>query len=118
MKKLFIISSMCLLCTINGNLLFASDNDINNDLNLVSLSGQVVDNGTGETLAGVLVKIDESGKKIYTDFEGKFEIPDLLPGRYSISTSLISYESGELNLDLNGEEREPVKIKLSQVSIN
>ena len=109
---------MCLLYTINGNLLFASDNDTSNDLNLVSLSGQVVDNVTGEYLAGVLVKVDEPGKKIYTDFEGKFIISGLFPGSYSISTSLISYESGELNLDLNGEEREPVEIKLSQVRIN
>ncbi len=109
---------MCLLYTINGNSLLASDNDTNNDLNLVSLSGQVIDNGTGEALAGVLVKIDESGKKIYTDFEGKFEISGLFPGSYSISTSLISYESGEINLDLNGDEQEPLKIKLSQARIN
>jgi hypothetical protein len=118
MKKLFIISALCLLGAINNNFLSASDNGENSDLSLVSLSGKVIDNGTGETLAGVLVKIDGSGKKIYTDFQGKFEIPDLLPGSYSISTSLISYESGELNLDLNGEEREPVKIKLNQVKIN
>ena len=87
-------------------------------MNMVSLSGQVIDNGTGETLAGVLVKIDESGKSIYTDFEGRFEISGLFPGSYSISTSLISYESGEFNLNLNGEEQEPVKIKLNQVKIN
>ena len=89
----------------------------NKNRNLVSVSGQVVDNETGEALAGVLVKIEESGSTLYTDFEGGFEITDIYPGRYSINASFISYQARSIDLDVNGEEKELIKITLNQAGL-
>lgn len=116
MGKLVIISAICLIFGAYYNFLFASDNGGDSDLKLVTVSGQVFDNGTGEALAGVLVRINESGKRIYTDLEGKFIIPEVMAGKYSLSASLISYESKELRIDLNGDEQDIIRIDLHQIS--
>lgn len=83
---------------------------------LVSFTGKVTDHKSGEALAGVLVVFEDFEARIYTDFEGRFEVNDVAPGRYSMSASFISYESMKLDLELNGDNNEPVKIELSQIS--
>jgi hypothetical protein len=63
----------------------------------VSISGTVTDSNTGEALAGVLIKVGDSGTSVYSDFEGNFEIM-VTPGDYVLSTALISYEPAELKV--------------------
>ena len=60
------------------------------------LSGIVVEESTGEPLTGALIKIRGLEKEYYTDFEGYFSISELIPGRYNIEVSYISFESTEL----------------------
>ena len=58
----------------------------------LALSGTVLDFNSGETLTGVEVTIEGTDIKVYTDFDGKFEIGDVTPGNYNIIASYISYD--------------------------
>lgn len=116
MRKLLLSAAVLLTAASTSLKTIASDSE-NKSASLMSVSGQVVDYETGEALAGVLVKIEESGSALYTDFEGKFEITDLYPGRYSINASYISYQVRSMDLDVNGEEKELIKITLNQASL-
>ncbi|MFO7922077.1 MAG: carboxypeptidase-like regulatory domain-containing protein [Bacteroidales bacterium] len=117
MKKPIFALAVFFISALSTNLSFASDKGEDNGLAIYSLSGQVVDQNTGEALAGVLVSIEEAGDKLYTDFEGKFEVSGLLPGNYIVNTSMISYESSKVEMELNGGQRESVKIELNQATL-
>jgi len=60
------------------------------------LSGIVVEEKTGDPLTGALIKIRGIEKEYYTDLEGRFSINELIPGKYDIEVSFISFESTEL----------------------
>jgi hypothetical protein len=78
------------------------------------LMGQVIDNSTGETLAGAMIKVKGCEKSVFTDFEGQFEFKDLTPGQYDLEVSLISYKSNsikELKLDLGDQKVLKVELK-------
>ncbi len=117
MRKSILVSILCLFAF--SNYVFSSNSEKANEeaTNLVSFTGQVIDQNSGEALAGVLLRFEESGANLYTDFEGRFELSGITPGKYKMQTNLISYESLNLDIDLNGENNEPMKIKISQVSI-
>jgi uncharacterized membrane protein len=117
MKKSIFASAVFFISVLSPNFSYASDKEEGNDLALLSLSGQVVDQNTGEALAGVLVSIEEAGDQLYTDFEGKFEVSGLLPGNYIVNTSMISYENSKVEMELNGGQRESVKIELNQATL-
>lgn len=57
-----------------------------------SLTVVVTDRNSGEALPGVLVTIKESGEKLFTDLDGKFEIKGMPAGTYTLSASYISYK--------------------------
>ncbi len=80
----------------------------------VSLSGQVLDNITGEALAGVKVVVEGANESSYTDFDGNFSFANLLPGSYKISASYISYQKSDVEVNL--EETEKVALKLVQLN--
>ena len=63
-----------------------------------SVSGKVIDKSTGESLAGVAIRLDNSDREFYTDFEGAFHITDLVPGSHEIKASLISYKEGNVSI--------------------
>jgi hypothetical protein len=76
-----------------------------------TISGQVVDNNTGEALAGVKVLVSDLDKVVYTDFEGNFAIENLTPGTYKIQSSLISYNDSSMEVDCS-EKGDNLKITL------
>jgi hypothetical protein len=57
-----------------------------------TVSGIITDEITGEALPGVAISIAETGAKVYTDLDGKYEILNLSPGNYRMSISYISYK--------------------------
>jgi hypothetical protein len=82
----------------------------------VSISGQVLDHLTGEALAGVKVKVDETETISYTDFEGNFTINGLRPASYTVLVSMISYEEASLPVQADlSENIDFLKVKLEQV---
>lgn len=81
---------------------------------MVSLSGTVIDFASGEVLTGVEVTIEGTDIKVYTDFDGNFEINNVTPGNYNIIASYISYEKSLIeNFEANTQNKE-VDIKLQE----
>ena len=80
-----------------------------------ALTGMVVDQQTGEALAGVSVKIEGTDKCVFTDLDGQFEISDLNPGTYNFSVSLISYKTNSLKeVELDSGEKKALKVELKR----
>ena len=67
----------------------------------VSLEGRILDEVTGEALAGVAVKLEGTNKVAYTDFDGNYSLGKVVPGAYSISASFISYQKVTLQVNAN-----------------
>jgi hypothetical protein len=81
----------------------------------VNISGKVIDQSTGEALAGVMIKIEDLNLVSYSDLDGKFEIKNLAPGKYEISGVYISYEKADLSIETSLNSTD-VKIPLRKVS--
>ena len=60
---------------------------------MVTLSGSVVDLNSGEALTGVEVTLEGTDISVYTDFDGNFEFKDVKPGEYNLIASYISYKN-------------------------
>lgn len=58
-----------------------------------SIRGKVIDKQTGEELIGATILIDGTTTGTITDFDGKFSIDKVEPGKYKIRCSYISYET-------------------------
>lgn len=81
---------------------------------VLSLSGTVIDFSSGEALTGVEVTVEGTDIKVYTDFDGNFEIDNVQPGSYNIIASYISYEKSLIeNFEANSQHKE-VDIKLQE----
>jgi hypothetical protein len=63
---------------------------------LTSVTGMVKDGVSGEFLTGVKVEIEGTDRVAYTDFDGKFRVADLEPGKYIITLEMISYDDKKL----------------------
>jgi len=68
--------------------------------NNISVQGQVIDKSTGETLAGVVVKIDGTNIQATTDLDGNFVINNLNPGEYKLYASYISYKDDVVTINV------------------
>lgn len=61
------------------------------------ISGKVIDQQTGEPLAGATIKHISSGRQVMTDFDGQFSLPVPVSGFTEISVSFVSYGEVKLN---------------------
>ncbi len=78
----------------------------------ITLTGKVIDFNSGEALTGVEVKIEGTDIKAYTDFDGNFKIEDVIPGKYNIIASYISYNKSFIE-NFNADKKDcRVDIKL------
>lgn len=103
MKKLMLSSLLVLALSITS---FAAENTTENiketaevQIASNSITGRVIDKNTNEVLAGVTVFAN--GQKVYTDFDGKFIVPNLCGNKCTIVISQISYEPQTVELNLN-----------------
>jgi len=81
-----------------------------------TISGKVVDNLTGEFLAGVAVSLEGLNTVVYSDLDGNFTISDLTPGTYNVVLSLISYKKSLIeNLEIKPNEHETINAKLDTI---
>jgi len=81
---------------------FAGNNDKKNEKATKLVSGKVIDQNTGESLAGVEIKIDGTDEKVYTDFEGNFFISVPVNSNQSITFSALSYSLEKVNVSQLG----------------
>jgi hypothetical protein len=79
------------------------------------ISGTITDKLTGEPLAGVEVKLMDTDIKIYTDFNGTFEIKNVKPGAHAIRVNYISYQDVVENVLTEPGNTTLVKLKLKSV---
>lgn len=77
-----------------------------------TLRGEVTDK-SGEPLAGVQIKLKDSGKTFYTDFEGKFELDQVTIADHQLEISYISYETKKVQLDQKQFNSAPLHLELS-----
>jgi hypothetical protein len=78
----------------------------------VAISGLVCDEASGESLAGVEVKIEGTDIKTYTDFDGRFTLKNVNLGEYQVVTNYISYEKGKVKVTDTAQKDSQVNIKL------
>ena len=78
---------------------------------VLSLSGNIIDEVSGEALVGVEVKVDGSDQKTYTDFDGHFVIDNLKSGECKLVASYTSYNKSEKTFQMNSKNNQ-VKIEL------
>lgn len=93
MKKLVLSIALVATTTLVA---VASNNSVNNasaasKVEMTEIKGKVVDPATNEALAGASVVVN--GKKVYTDFDGKFKVTELAGKVCQVSVSMISYSS-------------------------
>lgn len=102
---------LVLFIVLGANAAIAGNNDPNTNT-AQKLKGQVVDE-SGNTLAGVEVKIEGLDKKAYTDFDGNFEIDGLKRGAYTIVVNLVSFKESKNVLKTVQNEGDVTLIKLT-----
>jgi hypothetical protein len=68
------------------------------------VKGTIHDAQTAEALARVTVKLIESGTKVATDGEGKFQIEGLAPGHYHLVIFSVGYRLIEKQIDLKADD--------------
>ncbi len=78
----------------------------------LSLSGNIIDEVSGEALVGVEVKVEGTEVKTYTDFDGHFVIDKVKAGQCKLVTNYTSYNKKEKTLNVDAKSN-PVKIELS-----
>ncbi|MCP9611821.1 carboxypeptidase-like regulatory domain-containing protein [Coprobacter tertius] len=75
-----------------------------------TVSGNVYDMVAGESLTGVTVSVN--GKKVFTDMDGNFSIPEVTGTECEIKVSMISYKP--LVLKVPVRDASGLKINLQQ----
>ena len=101
-----------------GSVLNASDKIKEGPSSLLttSISGSIYDQFTGEALVGVAVKIEGLDEVSYTDFNGSFQFKDVLPGEYSVTSEMISYETKIIKVDIDLIKDNSIHLKMKTVS--
>jgi hypothetical protein len=62
------------------------------------ITGVVIDESTGEPVAGAIVTLEESGRSIVTGADGSYVIPDVPPGPYHLSVRVLGFQSRSLHV--------------------
>jgi hypothetical protein len=79
----------------------------------VPLGGLVVDARTGAPLEKVLIVVEDTGKSVLTDADGRFRIDGLSPGSHRLYVSVVGYSlfRREVAVEPNGP---PLTVRLSE----
>jgi hypothetical protein len=85
----------------------------NSGTDVMFISGNVVDQKTHETLAGVQVHVKATTISVYTDFDGNFFLPDLPRGSYELEFNYITYKSSQIVTD-NCDHCSTLAVEISQ----
>jgi hypothetical protein len=82
----------------------------------ISMQGKVIDKQTGESLAGVVIEVDGTDIKVYSDLEGNYTITGLKPGKYTIKINYISYKKDLKTIEIKDNESKNINILLEPVN--
>ena len=76
-----------------------------------TLAGQVVDGRTGAPLEKVLVVVEDLGKSVLTDADGRFQIDGLAPGPHRLYVSVVGYSLFRRDVTAGGP---PLTVRLNE----
>jgi|JFJP01.1.fsa_nt_gi carotenoid cleavage dioxygenase-like enzyme len=115
MKKL-ILSVLVLVASVSA---FAEKSDskaenksaIKSEAAMTIVSGNIIDDLTGEALVGVEVTVEGSDSKAYTDFDGHFTIKNVKAGECTLVANYTSYSKTVKTVELKSKKNQ-VKIEL------
>ncbi|SFD87981.1 TonB-dependent Receptor Plug Domain [Thermophagus xiamenensis] len=80
-----------------------------------TIRGEVVDAITKMPLPGANVVLEETGAGTSTDMDGRFELPDVTVGRYTLQVRFIGYEPAVISELLVGSGKEVVvKVEMEE----
>lgn len=80
-----------------------------------TISGKIIDKKTGETLPGVNIILKGTYYGAATDINGKFTIPAINPGTYTIEISLIGYKSVQLTgYQISSGQNKKIDVELEE----
>jgi outer membrane receptor for ferrienterochelin and colicin len=80
-----------------------------------AIKGTIIDKKNKETIIGANVKIDNSSFGAVTDINGQFQIEGLVPGKYTVTTSYVSYKSVQLvDLEVFADRITLINIELEE----
>lgn len=83
----------------------------------ISISGTIIDEATGESLAGVSVTLEGTDKTVYTDFDGKFNFSEVAPGEYTLKTTFISYQASSQKVKASHDKKNGLDVKLKSLAL-
>lgn len=92
MKKKVYIFSLLLFCLTATRLIYSQGTG--------SVSGRVIDKGTGEPLIGANVIVVNTSLGAATDYDGKFTIHHIPVGKHILQISYIGYETQRMEVEI------------------
>ncbi len=105
MKKVFIGFILFFVATLNVN----AQNAI--------LRGNVSDEKTGETIVGATIILEGTTTGTITDFDGNFEVKNIVPGKYKVRCSFISYAPQIFDMVFDSNEEKTVNFSLGEAVV-
>lgn len=100
------------MIAVSVNLIAENDGLLPNVPAQVTLSGVVVDQQTGEALAGATVCVEGTNTKTYTDLEGRFSFTLNPSSTYNLKVDYISYKETMLSNVKADNKAESLEIRL------
>ena len=97
------------IVNLTGTYSFAQSN--------ASLEGYILESETGQGLAGANIVIIGTSLGTSSDLDGKYFIPNLPPGKYTIQVSYIGYQTSEATLEVKAGERIKKHFELTHAAL-
>lgn len=82
---------------------------------LVTLSGRVVEEGTGRPVPEARVMIAGTSRQVVTGQDGTFEFPGLAGGTYALHVTRVGYSPAETDVALRGTSGSRVSIEIREI---
>ena len=116
MKRLSFIPAIVLIIALNLQA-FASGHSPKSSAPAATfaLTGVVTDKTSGEKLAGVTIRLNDTDQKIYSDSKGEFNLKGIAPGTYKVKVNFISYKEKEMSVKITLVKNDKLTIQLTPV---
>lgn len=118
MMRKSVLVTFILSCFVFSALQAADDSkDRESEAAKISISGTVIDETTGESLAGVSVSLEGTDRTVYTDFDGQYKFTEIAPGEYTLKTTFISYKTFSSKVTAKPDHKNALDVKLKSSSM-
>jgi hypothetical protein len=116
MKSKSILITLVLISILGFNAIASKkDTKTPNSSTHSSISGVVIDKSSNEKLAGVMIHLDATDQKIYSNAKGEFNLEGIEPGTYKVKINCISYKEQEVSIRITKAQNEKLKIQLNPI---